>query len=52
MMILDKETAIQKIKEMPVERVSKVLIFMEGMEAEHLIDKKNISENFADSKNN
>lgn len=39
-MTLDKETAIQKIMEMPVERVSKVLIFMAGMEAEHIIDEK------------
>ena len=31
----NKEAAIQKIVEMPVERVSKVLIFMAGMEAEH-----------------
>lgn len=40
MMTLNKETAIQKIAEMPVERVSKVLIFMAGMEAERTIDKK------------
>lgn len=39
-MTLDKETAIRKIIEMPTERVSKVLIFMAGMEAEHLIDEK------------
>ena len=32
MMTLDKETAIRKIAEMPIERVSKVLIFMAGME--------------------
>lgn len=36
----NKEAAIQKIVEMPVERVSKVLIFMAGMEAEHTIDEK------------
>lgn len=30
-MTLEKETAIKKIVEMPVERVSKVLIFMAGM---------------------
>lgn len=40
MITLDKEMAIQKIKEMPTERVSKVLIFMAGMEAEHIIDKE------------
>lgn len=40
MMTLNKETVIQKIIEMPAERVSKVLIFMAGMEAEHIIDKK------------
>lgn len=40
MVTLDKETAIRKITEMPAERVSKVLIFMAGMEAEHTIDKK------------
>lgn len=39
-MTLNKEIAIQKITEMPVERVSKVLIFMAGMEAEHIIDEK------------
>ena len=39
-MTLDKETAIRKITEMPEERVSKVLIFMAGMEAEHTIDEK------------
>ncbi len=41
MMTLDKETAIQKITNMPIERVSKVLIFMAGMEAEHVISEKN-----------
>ncbi len=40
MITLEKETVIQKIKEMPEERVSKLLIFMAGMEAEHFIDKK------------
>ncbi len=40
MMTLDKETAIQKITEMSTEGVSKVLIFMAGMEAEHIIDEK------------
>lgn len=45
MVTLDKETAIQKIMEMPAERVSKVLIFMAGMEAEHIIDEKSVTEN-------
>ncbi len=40
MMILNKEMVIRKITEMPMERVLKVLIFMAGMEAEHLIDEK------------
>ena len=44
-MTLNKETAIQKIIEMPAERVSKVLIFMAGMEAEHIIDEKCETEN-------
>ena len=44
MMTLDKKTAIQKISEMPTERVSKVLIFMAGMEAEHIIAEKNGAE--------
>lgn len=38
-MTLNKEKAIQKITEMSAERVSKVLIFMAGMEAEKVIDK-------------
>ena len=41
MMTHEKEMAIQKIIEMHPDRVSKVLIFMAGMEAEHIIDKKN-----------
>lgn len=40
MMTLDKETAIQKITEMPAERVSKLLIFMAGMEAEKAVEKR------------
>lgn len=44
MMTLEKETAIRKITEMPAERVSKVLIFMAGMEAEHIIDEKRTKE--------
>lgn len=41
---LNKEIAIQKIKEMSVERVAKVLIFMAGMEAEKVIDKQSEDE--------
>ncbi len=40
MMTVKKEMAIQKITEMSAERVSKVLIFMAGMEAEKAIDKQ------------
>lgn len=40
MMMIEKESAIKKIVDMPVERVSKVLIFMAGMEAEHIINEK------------
>lgn len=39
-MTFSKEVVIQKIAEMPVERVVKVLIFMAGMEAEHSIDEE------------
>ena len=45
MMTLSKEAAIQKIAEMSAERVSKVLIFMAGMEAEHTISEKRETEN-------
>lgn len=51
MLRLNKEMAIQKISEMPVESVSKVLIFMAGMEAEHMIDKKREEEDQNDSSN-
>ena len=43
-MTFDRETAIRKIIEMPIERVSKVLIFMAGMEAENIIDEKSGTE--------
>lgn len=39
MMTLEKETAIKKIVEMPTDKVSKILIFMAGMEAERVIRK-------------
>lgn len=38
----NKEIAMQKIINMPKERVSKVLIFMAGMEAESMLEEKNI----------
>lgn len=40
---LDKDLAIKKITEMSKEQVLKVLIFMAGMEAEHMIIEQNIS---------
>lgn len=40
---LDKDLAIKKITEMSKEQVLKVLIFMAGMEAEHMISEQNIS---------
>lgn len=43
-MVIEKEMAIRKISEMPAERVSKVLIFMAGMEAEHIIGEKSRDE--------
>ena len=48
-MKLDREVAIKKITEMSKEQVSKVLIFMAGMEAgqivgkEHEMDKKDMT---------
>lgn len=39
-MKLDREVAIKKITEMSKEQVSKVLIFMAGMEAEQIIGKE------------
>lgn len=36
-----RDIAIRKIKEMPKDQVSKVLIFMAGMEAEYSIMEKN-----------
>lgn len=37
---LNREMAIEKITEMSKEQVSKVLIFMAGMEAEQIIGKE------------
>lgn len=37
---LDREVAIKKITEMSKEQVSKVLIFMAGMEAEQIVGKE------------
>lgn len=36
----DRKIAIEKITEMPKEQVAKVLIFMAGMEEEHIIGKE------------
>lgn len=35
-----RDTAIEKITQLPKESVSKILIFMAGMEAEHSIDEE------------
>lgn len=35
-----RNVAMEKIKEMPVERVMKLLIFMAGMEAERAVKEK------------
>lgn len=35
---INKDMVIQKITEMPKEQVAQVLIFMAGMEAEHIIN--------------
>ena len=43
MKTFSRDTAIKKITEMPQEQVSKVLIFMAGMEAEHIIEKQSES---------
>ncbi len=40
MITQSRSLAVEKIIAMPEERVSKVLIFMAGMEAEHNIDKQ------------
>lgn len=39
---INRDAAIKKITEMPKEQVTKVLIFMAGMEAEHTILEKNV----------
>lgn len=41
MKTLNRDKAIKKITEMSKEQVSKVLIFMAGMEAEHIIGEQN-----------
>lgn len=43
MMKLQRDIVIEKIAEMPEEQVAKVLIFMAGMEAEHIIKEKKTS---------
>lgn len=40
MITFNRNTAIRKIIEMSEDSVSKVLIFMAGMEAEHIIRKQ------------
>lgn len=40
MITQSKSLAVEKIISMPEDRVSKVLIFMAGMEAEHSIDER------------
>lgn len=39
-MTLNKEMAVNKITELSAENVLKVLIFMAGMQAEHVINEK------------
>ena len=41
MKTINRDMAIKKINEMSKEQVSKVLIFMAGMEAEHIIENQN-----------
>lgn len=45
---ISRDIAIRKIAEMSTDQVSKVLIFMAGMEAEHTILEKN-NESFLES---
>lgn len=40
MKTINRDMAIKKITEMSKEQVSKVLIFMAGMEAEHIIGEE------------
>lgn len=40
MLNFNKDIAIKKITEMPKEQVAQVLIFMAGMEAEHIINEQ------------
>lgn len=44
MKTFSRDTAIKKISEMSKEEVSKVLIFMAGMEAEHVIREQSKAE--------
>lgn len=41
MKVASRDIAIKKITKMSKEQVSKVLIFMAGMEAEHIIGEEN-----------
>lgn len=40
----DRDIAIEKIKEMPIDRLLKVLIFMAGMEAEKSSENERTTE--------
>lgn len=46
----NRNLAIQKILEMPKERVSKVLIFMAGMEAEQMLREEREDDSSAGTK--
>jgi len=43
MEIINRDTIVKKIVDMPQEQVAKVLIFMAGMEAEYNINERNES---------
>lgn len=47
--MINRDTVIKKIIDMPQEQVAKVLIFMAGMEAEQSIDEQNETEQTHDS---
>lgn len=47
----NRDTAIKKIAKMSKEQVAKVLIFMAGMEAEHIIKEKGDLEQACKSQN-
>lgn len=49
MKVINRDTAINKITKMSKEQVSKVLIFMAGMEAEHTIGEQRETERHSKS---